>query len=1589
MGTLHEEVAKEDGCRLLTVNCTGWSSAQDLIAGPLLKQARVKVLFLQEHHLTATDTLADAKQWASSRGWDSHWSAAVATEGGSSGGVAVLARKELGMARAPETGVVIEEGRAVSGYIPSFRRGGLTVVSCYLRHSVGWDADNAATCRAVAQHLGGCPGEWIWGGDFNMEPSTLNHEGWLHKMGAVVAAPTRPTCWASDEGSKIDYFVFSSELAHSIPEVTVMEDTGIQTHSPVALSLATSPRPLWTRQLVQPAALPALRHGCSRKPMVWAKATRLVDEAACEESLGRAWAEVLHLIEGELLRRMDLVGAEAVQYKGRGGFIGFKWRQLLPANDSHFVHRMDDKARAWQVAKVWATNLRSRLRRLRQLGNQEGPRTPAVVRKIAAIAKEVFGIKGAATRDSRTLDAIGAEARGLFEGDIPLDWWQRTRSILEEARRQAERCKREGVRKWQQWAREAMEGGASKAHRYTKAVQYQEAWEASRSKCGGLLSDPFALADREWAAWKEVWSYHEDTSPQIIPRVGSGEDRLPPMTPALMDSALAKFREGTATGQDLLPPRLMLQLSQAGKWAVCRLLGKCEELEQWPDSRRIMHVMVGLPKPEGGCRLIALMPTLLRLWGRMRLEVARSWEAANAHPAFWGEAGRSSSGSAFSMLARAEAAQLTGGDAVAILFDLWKAYEAVHHATLLKEAAEVGYPVRLVSMALRAYRLPRGLRMFGGYASSLLVVDQGILAGCSLAKSLLKALMLRKVRILAARHPRVQVRILMDDLSLQRAVAANRVKGTWDLVPAAQDTIQMFDDLDLVAQPAKCGYVCTSTRALRVVRGGLSALGLEPKQWMRNLGHELPGSVAKEARTMEKRRLQQVVGPRRRRILKLSRVVGRQSISRILTAGIHPAWLHTAGTTGCSDQALGTMRSFTAAAIGVERSESATMAMWLEKGGLDPIYRASLPLLFAYCEMVWTSAMPLRTLKEAVAALGLRQAAVGAHSLRWAAVRGPLLATKLTLERLGWRLKSATTWQDDLGQQHSLLERAPRWMQSRIVDSIGRWQHKRIEARLGYGDVDWDLLQQLYRGQGGKELAWCSGAATLGALRKLLVGGLWTRQRLCAKGWAVGELCAGCGREIDTPSHRWWKCQCTAALREHNAEAAALAQRVPPLVLYGTLFSYALPMVYPGLLPQPVSEEEVHFAGEAHEGYIWQGEVFVDGSGYQPRWAVLRRCGWAAIQLNDDGSLKAAMYGPLPGEDQTVPTAEHFALLQVVRRGGTHIRIWSDCQAVVGNFEKGAGAMAAGKYFAGLWKQVFSAMGAETQLEVRKVKAHTTQQHPEGSEEWRLQTGNRFADDKAKEGAQVHALAEDWVEDWLQQRRHNLMVQEHVVSCFMAGLEGKWWLSEEDAALRRDERMAIAGARLATAANEPEAVPQPQPEVLEVERHRLEATAEGWQCLDCRRYARTAGHRLSLQQRPCRPLSGVAAHPTHTIAVGPTGIVFCRFCGAFANRLARHILKVCPPHCSRGGKEALRELLAGRIPRTGGKELASEAAKARRAERRSRLQADRVQQALLVEKQEPVCRQMPPRVFPVPPQPPPQVAAPQQEVTAEVGHGCA
>ena len=73
-------------------------------------------------------------------------------------------------------------------------------------------------------------------------------------------------------------------------------------------------------------------------------------------------------------------------------------------------------------------------------------------------------------------------------------------------------------------------------------------------------------------------------------------------------------------------------LSDIALDCVADLLNKCESMGIW--GQQLMTILVRLPKDDGGSRLIGLLDTLTRVWGRARRPVATEWERSHRSDEF-------------------------------------------------------------------------------------------------------------------------------------------------------------------------------------------------------------------------------------------------------------------------------------------------------------------------------------------------------------------------------------------------------------------------------------------------------------------------------------------------------------------------------------------------------------------------------------------------------------------------------------------------------------------------------------------------------------------------------------------------------------------------------------------------------------------------------------------------------------------------------------------------------------------------------------------------------------------------------------------
>ncbi len=230
-----------------TVNGTSW--------GPLaryLLRTRADLLLYQEHHL-GPEQIPAASALAQRLGWNSIFLPAAKGEGdGWRGGVAVLARRCIGLSP-PRVGmyeVVPARVMAVLVEAPGYRP--FTAISAYLEHGQGLGDRNMEIMEEVGMFIE-AQGEhvpYLLGGDMQNDPAVIARLGFAQRTAASIVATRDPrgTCRSSTATTELDYFFVHNALAAGIESVATVEGAGTTPHVPVRLRF--KPRLASARTLV-------------------------------------------------------------------------------------------------------------------------------------------------------------------------------------------------------------------------------------------------------------------------------------------------------------------------------------------------------------------------------------------------------------------------------------------------------------------------------------------------------------------------------------------------------------------------------------------------------------------------------------------------------------------------------------------------------------------------------------------------------------------------------------------------------------------------------------------------------------------------------------------------------------------------------------------------------------------------------------------------------------------------------------------------------------------------------------------------------------------------------------------------------------------------------------------------------------------------------------------------------------------------------------------------------------------------------------------------------------------------------------------
>ena len=199
--------------------------------------------------------------------------------------------------------------------------------------------------------------------------------------------------------------------------------------------------------------------------------------------------------------------------------------------------------------------------------------------------------------------------------------------------------------------------------------------------------------------------------------------------------------------------------------------------------------------------------------------------------------------------------------------------------------------------------------------------------------------------------------------------------------------------------------------------------------------------------------------------------------------------------------------------------------------------------------------------------------------------------------------------------------------------------------------------------------------AEQGLFRKALNGAHFTQDALCHWSTSGSTVCEFCGGQ-DSRHHRFWECSVFDSCREHCTQD--FWDILPGLPACLTLHGWALrPSTWTQwvqqLLKIPVPDPSLALRPfVSDDNWI---DIFSDGSCLWPKHPDLKVASWALVQAhpsNDVSCSQVIMAGPVPGLLQSAYRSELIAVQQAIKYAwvwGRKVRIWSDCQSVVGRLQ--------------------------------------------------------------------------------------------------------------------------------------------------------------------------------------------------------------------------------------------------------------------------------------------------------------------------------
>jgi len=924
------------------------------------------------------------------------------------------------------------------------------------------------------------------------------------------------------------------------------------------------------------------------------------------------------------------------------------------------------------------------------------------------------------------------------------------------------------------------------AHAIDSRDAPRRVWARKVDQTGVPLSDQ-ADVDVEADGWATLWNEGQDYRGGICPHDAPALD---PLLPWALRRSAASFPVGTGVGAENIAPRAILRLSDELVKALCAILMATELLGQWPAVISMVLVVL-LPKTDGGRRPIGLFPALVRVWARARSMVAKQWEAGHFRCQLFGGSGMGAQKAAWQAAFRAENAALAGGRYAQALLDLVKAFEKVPHDLLIRAASKHGYSPWLLRLSLAAYRLPRTIGVDGTFSRCIQAVC-GITAGSVFATTELRLILLDAIDYTCAAWKMVTMSVYVDDATLE---AAGPGVLPMAAVAGATDTFTSYvqDTLHLVVSVAKSVANAGTMREAKLTARLCRSRVLTAVRATKLLG--TPSAGGRRRTTAPQRiRVRQFT----KKALKIKRLrrLGVNTRHIVRAAGT-PSITYGWDVMGVADTVLRAARSSIAGALAPEAGgKNPDVVLYMNDvagATADPAYDAHvLPLKHwaLACSQGW---QPRKTLEGSLYAAVARLR--GATRSVWDVAAGPAAGVAATVWRLGWAIRDAFTYVDDLGDVVDFVRDSPAAITARVKASVRRWQFMRATDTIAgciphFADLHvagnrllpfvlpehlqppsfihaWspqsvigvtDPVRRLLHSRTGK----CKVVPTYGVQHRP-----WLRSAMCGGQWPQTRIVKLYPDEVDN------ECQlCRAApgtlAHRHHCEATRppqgwpLAPRVAREFVEHLDGPRQLALQTRGFLALRLDRPLPWYEGwtrwvlgdpvDFHDEATW----YIDGSFFDAGHSWTGATGFGVVVISPDGDVCGMCHGAPPSWVTNAAGAEGWAMYTALRSCHQPPRIVTDCLGLVTQLERGlADGMAPHRPLARLWCLIAATLDNAVPQEWLRDKlawmpAHTSRAavgrwlksngRPVSLRDWRA---NRLVDKLAKLAAGCRAPPKD------------------------------------------------------------------------------------------------------------------------------------------------------------------------------------------------------------------------------------------------------